>query len=379
LGSQPRAPVVETAAWAWQVCRSTTRREWAWVLGIALVIVLVSLPQRLDLIGRLGWNARSMAVDFLVPLYVSALMFLGYALAEATPGDDRARRRRLVVALCGAGALATVSAVGVWYLAGSAELWAQHAARLGKPHPSPLLVLLTEYLNVLIVGGMVYALAEVMRRGRTTQQALESTLGQQVALEQQVLESRLAAMQAQVEPRFLFDTLVDIEALYQRDAPRAAANLDRLIGYLRAALPRLRESGSTVEAELALVQAYLDVVTALHDGLPQLSIAVEAGCGAERFYPMLLLPLVQRAVRHPTGRLPDRIAVEVKRDGGRTVVTLRIAMAGGCADDDELARVRERLAGLYGSAAQLDCTELDGQTTLLRLRLPAAGHAMPTA
>ena len=182
-------------------------------------------------------------------------------------------------------------------------------------------------------------------------------------------------MQAQVEPRFLFDTLVDIEALYERDPQRAAANLDRLITYLRAALPRLRETGSTVEAELELVQAYLEVVTAVHGGRPVLTATLADECRASRFYPMLLLPLIQRAVRHPSGVLPERISIDVRREPGQTVIALRIALPGGCADDPELARVRERLAGLYGGAAKLECVEADGRSTELTLRIPAAGAA----
>jgi LytS/YehU family sensor histidine kinase len=198
---------------------------------------------------------------------------------------------------------------------------------------------------------------------------------EQAAVAHEVLESRLAAMQAQVEPRFLFDTLVDIESLYRQDPQQAAANLDRLITYLRAALPRLRESGSTVDAELDLVRAYLEVVTALHGGRPRLTISFAEECRRSRFYPMLLLPLVQRAVRHPSGILPQSISLDVRRVSGETVVALRIQMAGGCADDPELARVRERLAGLYGTAARLDCVEVAGGATELTMHIPADGTA----
>ena len=86
---------------------------------------------------------------------------------------------------------------------------------------------------------------------------------------------------------------------------RAADDLDRLINYLRVALPRLREPGSTIEAEIQLVQAYLAVVTSLHDGRPTLSVTLPDDCRCARFYPMLLLPLLQRAVRHPSGYMPD--------------------------------------------------------------------------
>jgi LytS/YehU family sensor histidine kinase len=90
---------------------------------------------------------------------------------------------------------------------------------------------------------------------------------------------------------------------------------------------------------------------------------------------MLLLPLIQRAARHPSGVLPDSIEIDVRREPGQTVIALRIALAGGCADDPELARVRERLAGLYGDAATLECVETGGDSTELTLRIPADGAA----
>jgi LytS/YehU family sensor histidine kinase len=178
-------------------------------------------------------------------------------------------------------------------------------------------------------------------------------------------------MQAQVEPQFLFNTLVGVEALYQKDAPAAAENLDRLIQYLRVALPRLREPGSTIAAELELVRAYLAVITSLHGGRPALAVTVGDGCGDARFYPMLLLPLIQRAVRVQDGGLPESIRIGVQKVGHDIVLVTRIACAGGCAEDFELARVRDRLSGLYGERASLQCAELDGGTTQFTLRVPA--------
>jgi LytS/YehU family sensor histidine kinase len=235
-------------------------------------------------------------------------------------------------------------------------------------------MLAAEFVNMLLLGGIIYAVAEMARRRSLTQRQFDEALRRRGALEHQVLESKLAAMQAQVEPRFLFDTLVDIEALYEKDPPGAASNLDRLITYLRAALPRLRESGSTVEAELDLVKAYLEVVTALRGGRPRLTVSLDERCRQRRFYPMLLLPLVQRSVRHAAAP-PESIAIDVRPQAARTVVELRVSLAGGCADDPELAHVRERLAGLYGDAAKLDCVETADGSTVLTLRIPAGGAA----
>jgi len=355
--------------------RGTPARRWLVGLAIGLLITLVTLPHRLQMFEQVGWHPLHGPVQLALPMFVSLVMFTGWLLADA--GSDRwlDRRTRVIVALLAASAVSAAAGTALFQLAGGAEVVARMAALKGKGPPALPLALLAEFVNTLLLGGIIYAVAELVQRRGRTQREFEAAQRRRGTLEHQVLESRLAAMQAQVEPRFLFDTLVDIEALYERDPQRAAANLDRLITYLRAALPRLRETGSTVEAELELVQAYLEVVTAVHGGRPVLTATLADECRASRFYPMLLLPLIQRAVRHPSGVLPERISIDVRREPGQTVIALRIALPGGCADDPELARVRERLAGLYGGAAKLECVEADGRSTELTLRIPAAGAA----
>jgi len=365
----------DAASFAWRTWRSTTARSWAIVLAVGIVILLVTMPHRIEKIQQVGWHPVPGITEMTLPVLASVIMFLGWALADA--GDDRWRRRstRVGYALLGAGAVAAVVGVSLWHLSGADELVAQLVAAKGKAPPSVVLMLLAEYVNMLVVGGIIYAVAEVAQRRCRTQREFEAAARKRGALEHQVLESKLAAMQAQVEPRFLFDTLVDIEALYEKDLQRAAGNLDRLITYLRAALPRLRETGSTIEAELDLVKAYLEVVTALHGGRPQLAIVLADECRHSRFYPMLLLPLIQRAMHHAAGAPPAYMAIDVHRDGQETVIVLRIALASGCTDDPELARVRERLSGLYGSAAKLQCVEIAGEATELTVRIPANGAA----
>ena len=374
----PRAPSRwrDAAGFVRRAQTTPPRRGWLAILGLGVVILLVSLPLRLELLVLIGEHPLPVLTDLALPLVSTVVMYLGWTLAAAGSDAWRPRRTRLVYALFGAGAVATLTVVALWHLVGPAELWSQLAAARGKTYDkSPWLMLLAEYINMLVLGGLVYAVVEVIRQRVLTQRDFEATLRRRSALEHQVLESRLAAMQAQVEPRFLFDTLVDIEALYERDPTQAAANLDRLIAYLRAALPRLREAGSTIEAELDLVRAYLAVVTALRGGRPQLAIGIAEELRDARFYPMLLLPLVQRAVRQPDAGMPERIDIDVRRVGAETLISMRVAVADGCADDPELARVRERLAGLYGAAARLDCVAAGPDATLLTLRFPANGAA----
>jgi hypothetical protein len=361
----------DAVAFFWRTIRGTPARHWMVALAIGLLLTLVSLPHRLQMFDQVGWHPVQGPVQLALPMLVSLVMFFGWLLADAGSDGWRDRTTRIVYALLGAGAVATVAGVGVWHLAGGTEFVAQMVAKKGKAPPALTLMLAAEYVNMLLFGGVIYAVLEMAQRRSRTQRELEAVQRRRSTLEHEVLESRLSAMQAQVEPRFLFDTLVDIEALYARDPQRAADNLDRLITYLRAALPRLRETGSTIEAEIDMVKAYLEVVTAVHGGRPTLTATLADDCRTCRFYPMLLLPLIQRAVRHPSGVLPESIAIDVRREAGQIIVVLRVALAGGCADDPELARVRERLAGLYGERAALKCIEIAGEATELSLRIPA--------
>ena len=61
-------------------------------------------------------------------------------------------------------------------------------------------------------------------------------------LKRQVVEARMAAMQAQVEPHFLFNTLASIDHLIETDPPRASQMQKNLIALLRASMPSMRES-----------------------------------------------------------------------------------------------------------------------------------------
>ena len=81
----------------------------------------------------------------------------------------------------------------------------------------------------------------------------------QVELQKKALESHLQLMQAQVEPQFLFNTLRRVGDLYETDRSSADRMLDNLILYLRAALPQMRTSASTLGQEVQLAQAYLNI------------------------------------------------------------------------------------------------------------------------
>ncbi len=350
------------------ILRSLTWREFGYFLLVALLISAINATSYFELAAK-GHAPMKLLTGMVLPVLVVPFCVVGWLLADR--GDDALLPRMPRMILCAAGA-ALLSALLLPHVVALMGLQFNSEVHFdGEPKHIPDWLMQASFgLDVSFFIGLSYAVLEMSGRRRRAELAVAAEQREQAALARRLLESRLAAMQAQVEPQFLFDALVDIERLYARDASAAAGNLDRLIQYLRVALPRLRESGSSIQAEVELVESYLAVVQALHDGRPALAKWIEREAAYRTFYPMLLLPLIQRAVRRDAD-LPPTIDLEVAhRDGGVHIV-VRVAAGGLCAGNGELERVRERLHGLYGGRAQLVCTEPDAGTTVFTLRLPA--------
>ena len=111
-------------------------------------------------------------------------------------------------------------------------------------------------------------------------------------LSRQTLESRLQAMQACIEPEFLFDTLAEVERRCDTDPGDAGRMLDDLIVYLRAALPHLRDTTSTVAKESELALAYLNIQKRRFADRVRFDIAVATDTQDAAMPPMILLPLI---------------------------------------------------------------------------------------
>jgi Histidine kinase len=103
-------------------------------------------------------------------------------------------------------------------------------------------------------------------------------------------------MQARVEPPFLFNTLAQVKRLYEMDATLAQRMLDDLVAYLRAAMPHMRDTSSTMKQEIELARAYLDIVKIRLGDRLAFDIQVPEGAGDVRMPPMMLLPLIDHAV-----------------------------------------------------------------------------------
>ncbi|HEX6794370.1 MAG TPA: histidine kinase, partial [Casimicrobiaceae bacterium] len=182
----------------------------------------------------------------------------------------------------------------------------------------------------LLIGSAAVFLYAGRRAALRTAERLRAAELDRIRRSKLSLESRLQAMQARVEPQFLFNTLVQVERLYDLDAELAARMLDDLIAYLRAAMPLMRDTSSTVAQEFELARAYLDIVR-LRLG-ERLAVTIETPPQGEhiRMPPMMLLPLIDHAIVR--GFMPTNaegaIAIRTDITEGRLRLTITDSGAG---------------------------------------------------
>jgi len=201
----------------------------------------------------------------------------------------------------------------------------------------------------------------------------------------QIVEAKLMALQAQVEPHFLYNTLANVQALIEVDPPLANKMTGHLIEYLRAALPKMRENISSVGQEIELVTAYLNILKIRMGERLQFSVDVPADLLGLPFPPLMLPSLVENAVKH--GLEPERnggrIDVTVLKigDGENTKIRLMVVDTGrGLVDSPiqsgggvGLTNIRERLLALFGDAATLTLESHNPKGVAATIDVPAAG------
>jgi len=199
-------------------------------------------------------------------------------------------------------------------------------------------------------------------------------------LKRQVVEARMAAMQAQVEPHFLFNTLASIDHLIETDPPRASQMQRNLIALLRASMPSMRESNPaahTLGREMAVIRPYLEILKVRMEDRLQPTVNVPNGLLSAEFPPMMIQSLVENAIKH--GLEPKAeggtLTVSAEIVDGRLAVTVADTGLGfGRADTAGtgigLANIRERLKLLYGDRASMVVADNQPSGTVVTLTVP---------
>ena len=187
------------------------------------------------------------------------------------------------------------------------------------------------------------------------------------------MEAHLTALQAQIEPHFLFNTLANVR-LYETAPAQGQEMLASLINYFRAALPSMRQSGSTLARELELARSFLTILKMrMHERLT-FSIEHDPALEGARV-PMVLPTLVENAIKHGLSPLPQggRIDIRAHRSGDELIVEVNdngVGFSSSSGSGVGLANTRSRLAALYGARASLKLSSGTPKGVLASIRLP---------
>jgi len=197
-------------------------------------------------------------------------------------------------------------------------------------------------------------------------------------LEQQTLQARVRTLEAQIEPHFLFNTLANLRRLYETDGVAGDAMLERLMAYLAVALPSMRDGQSTLGREARMVESYLELQRVRMGQRLHFAIDIAPTLASVEVPPMMLLTLVENAIKHGLApqREGGRVDVRASLDGA--VLELEVADNGrGFGDDTAgggtgLANIRARLAAIFGPAADLTLARREPRGLRATIRIPAA-------
>ena len=240
-------------------------------------------------------------------------------------------------------------------------------------------------LGLFLIGGFGCLIWYLIMEGQTRRLRAEADVARNSEIQQrltaQARDAELRALQAQIEPHFLFNTLANVQALIDYEPQKAKQMLDAFILHLRMSLDVSRQTQSTLGTELQFVKTYLQLLEIRMGARLRYRIECAPDLRSIPLAPLLLQPLVENAVKY---------GIEPKIDGGEIVIRVvrEDAHVVLCVTDDGIGighsstakagagagmkNVRDRLASLYGDRATLNITAIsginEGSIAIIRIR-----------
>jgi hypothetical protein len=201
--------------------------------------------------------------------------------------------------------------------------------------------------------------------------------------EKEEADLRLMVLQAQVEPHFLFNTLASVHSLIRQDPARAEATLEALVDHLRVTLPKLRtdvgNTHSTLAEQLEICRSYLTVMKVRMGPRFTFVIDVDPALQQHPFPPLLLISLVENAIKHGierttgTGQIMVNAAIESLTEAQQLVVSVVDTGAGlraSAAVGLGLNNIRDQLIARYGPRGSLTLQDRTAGGVIATLKVP---------
>lgn len=203
-----------------------------------------------------------------------------------------------------------------------------------------------------IIWSILYLTITTMRHSREVR-------GTQMQMKLALSDAELRALEAQINPHFLFNCLNSIRGMIVEDAVQAQDMVTRLANILRYSLQRERNHKVPLETELEVVSDYLELESIRFEDRLRIRLEISDEARQIQIPAMLLQTLVENAIKHGVDQVPEggvlliraaldgeRLRIEVENTGDLSASSPHSTQIG-------LANARERLRILYGDRASL--------------------------
>ena len=233
--------------------------------------------------------------------------------------------------------------------------------------------------SVLIAGimGVIFYVAE---RRAVAEMQLQKERARVATIEREAMLAHLKALQAQIEPHFLFNTLANVVGLIHPQPDTAKLMLEKFIAYLRASLAATREQETTLGNDFQLMANFLAILQIRMGDRLRVELDLPDDLASQHLPSMLLQPLVENAIKH--GLEPKIeggcIALQARREGDALRVSVTdtgLGFSGATSSGLGLKNVRERIDKLFDGKASLTIEENYPCGTRVILIIPL-GHSV---
>lgn len=361
-----------TSSWLRDTVSSLTWRHLAVTAAIGLLagFLQIATGRALFLFWKDNWDQRIyMLKEFLGLTQLAAFAFL-FCLVGADQAIRRGAPRGLAygTALLVACSLYTALDLSIrWYVMD----W------FSKPFVMPWFrksAPISKFMDAALMGGLATFVYADWQQARMSAARLHAATLARTEAARETLRAQLHAMQARVDPQWLFDTLDRVKRYYDADPARGNRTLDDLILYLRNAMPQLRGNPSTIAREVELARAYVTIVNDCSTHEMRFDADLADLTRAATFPPMLLLPVVQCAFAGSGAVSPERnvLSIQAGERGGRLQVAI---VHGGAAfalpaGETLLEPVRQRLHAYFEGAASFEARARNDGTSHVVMEMP---------
>jgi LytS/YehU family sensor histidine kinase len=192
-------------------------------------------------------------------------------------------------------------------------------------------------------------------------------------LEASLTRAQLTALELQLQPHFLFNTLHTVAGLVRENRrDEAVAMIANLSELLRYSLDHAGSDLTTLRDEIAVVRRYLDIQRMRFSDRLGVQFDIAEATDNARVPTLLLQPLVENAIRHGAERVATDVEISLKtrREDNTLVIELEnTAMGSVHRDGIGFTNTKARLVQLYGSNHRFEF-RVDAGRAVTTLRMP---------